>query len=243
MGVPTLGCHCAVCESSDPHDKRTRPSVLLSYGGHNVVIDTTPDFRYQALRAHIDRLDAVVYTHGHADHVMGLDDIRPYNLKQRGVIPIYASAETLALLRRQFGYIFDDAPAESIVPMVELHEIDGPFDLFGARIVPVPAMHGSHPVLGFRVGSVAYLTDFSRVPESSKALLQNLDHFILDALRYVPHPTHSTVERSLALVRELKAKHAWFTHICHDLSHAEANARLPEDVRLAYDGLQFEVPL
>lgn len=243
MGVPTLGCHCAVCESSDPHDKRTRPSVLLSYGGHNVVIDTTPDFRYQALRAHIDRLDAVVYTHGHADHVMGLDDIRPYNLKQRGVIPIYASAETLALLRRQFGYIFDDAPAESTVPMVELHEIDGPFDLFGARIVPVPAMHGSHPVLGFRVGSVAYLTDFSRVPESSKALLQNLDHFILDALRYVPHPTHSTVERSLALVRELKAKHAWFTHICHDLSHAEANARLPEDVRLAYDGLQFEVPL
>lgn len=243
MGVPTLGCHCAVCESSDPHDKRTRPSVLLSYGGHNVVIDTTPDFRYQALRAHIDRLDAVVYTHGHADHVMGLDDIRPYNLKQRSVVPIYASAETLALLRRQFGYIFDDAPAESTVPMVELHEIDGPFDLFGARIVPVPAMHGSHPVLGFRVGSVAYLTDFSRVPESSKALLQNLDHFILDALRYVPHPTHSTVERSLALVRELKAKHAWFTHICHDLSHAEANARLPEDVRLAYDGLQFEVPL
>jgi phosphoribosyl 1,2-cyclic phosphate phosphodiesterase len=243
MGVPTLGCHCAVCESADPHDKRTRPSVLLSYGGHNVVIDTTPDFRYQAMRAHIDRLDAVIYTHAHADHILGLDDIRPYNLKQKGLVPIYASAETLAPLRRQFAYIFDEATAESTVPLVGLRTINGPFDLFGATITPVPAMHGSHPVLGFRIASMAYLTDFSSVPESSKALLHGLDHFILDALRYVPHPTHSTVEQSLALVRELKPKHAWFTHICHDLGHADANGRLPENVRLAYDGLQFEVPL
>jgi len=243
MGVPTLACHCAVCESADPHDKRTRPSVLLTYGGRNVVIDTTPDFRYQAMRAHIDRLDAVIYTHAHADHILGLDDIRPYNLKQKGIVPLYASAETLALLRRQFAYIFDEAPAESTVPLVELHQIEGPFELFGAKIIPVPAMHGSSPVLGFRLGDVGYLTDFSRVPESSKPLLQNLDHFILDALRYVPHPTHSTVEQSLALVRELKPRHAWFTHICHDLGHAETNARLPENVRLAYDGLEFEVPL
>ncbi|HEX4002787.1 MAG TPA: MBL fold metallo-hydrolase [Candidatus Acidoferrales bacterium] len=243
MGVPTLTCHCAVCESSDPHDKRTRPSVLLAYAGRNVVIDTTPDFRYQAMRAHIDHLDAVIYTHAHADHILGLDDIRPFNLKQKGIVPLYASAETLALLRRQFAYIFDEAPAESTVPLVGLHQIDGPFDLFGTKIVPVPAMHGSQPVLGFRIGSVAYLTDFSSVPESSKALLRGLDHFILDALRYVPHPTHSTVEQSLALVRELKPRHAWFTHICHDLGHVEANARLPENVRLAYDGLQFEVPL
>jgi phosphoribosyl 1,2-cyclic phosphate phosphodiesterase len=243
MGVPTLGCHCAVCESPDPHDRRTRPSVLLAYGGRNVVVDTTPDFRYQAMRARIDHLDAVLFTHGHADHVMGLDDIRPYNLKQRGVVPIYASADTLALLRRQFSYIFDDAPAESTVPLVGLHTIDGPFDLFGARIIPIPAMHGSQPVLGFRCGAAAYLTDFSRVPESSKALLDGLDHFVLDALRYVPHPTHSTVQQSLALVRELKPKRAWFTHICHDLGDAETNARLPENVRLAYDGLQLEVAL
>jgi phosphoribosyl 1,2-cyclic phosphate phosphodiesterase len=243
MGVPTLGCHCAVCESPDPHDRRTRPSVLLAYGGRNVVVDTTPDFRYQAMRARIDHLDAVLFTHGHADHVMGLDDIRPYNMKQRGAVPIYASADTLAILRRQFAYIFDEAPAESTVPLVALHTIDGPFDLFGARIIPIPAIHGSQPVLGFRCGGAAYLTDFSRVPESSKALLGGLDHFVLDALRYVPHPTHSTVDQSLALVRELKPKHAWFTHICHDLGHAETNARLPENVRLAYDGLQFEVPL
>jgi phosphoribosyl 1,2-cyclic phosphate phosphodiesterase len=241
MGVPTLGCHCAVCESTDPHDNRTRPSVLLSYGGHNVVIDTTPDFRYQAMRAHIDRLDAVIYTHAHADHILGLDDIRPFNLKQRGVVPIYASAETLATLRRQFSYIFEEAAPGSTLPGVELHEIDGPFDLFGLKITPIPAMHGSQPVLGFRFGKAAYLTDFSRVPETSKALLAGLDDFILDALRYVPHPTHSNVEQSLALVKEVKPKRAWFTHICHDLGHADANSRLPENVRLAYDGLALEV--
>jgi len=243
MGVPTLGCHCAVCESKDPHDQRTRPSVLLAYGGRNVVIDTTPDFRYQAMRAHIDRLDAVIYTHGHADHVMGLDDIRPFNLKQRGAVPIYAAEETLALLRRQFSYIFDEAQPGSTVPLIELHAINGPFDLFGAHIVPIPAMHGIQPVLGFRFGQAAYLTDFSRVPESSKELLRGLNDFILDALRYVPHPTHSNVEQSLALVEELKPKRAWFPHICHDLGHVDANARLPENVRLAYDGLQFEVEL
>ncbi len=243
MGVPTLGCHCAVCESPDPRDRRTRPSILLAYAGRNVVIDTTPDFRYQAMRARIDHLDAVLYTHGHADHILGLDDIRPYNLKRRGAVPLYAAQDTFATLRRQFSYIFDDAPPESTVPLVDLHIIDGPFDLFGATIVPVPAMHGAGPVLGFRFGRAAYLTDFSRVPETSKPLLAGLDDLILDALRYVPHPTHSNVEQSLALVRELKPQRAWFTHICHDLGHTETNARLPENVRLSYDGLQFEVRL
>jgi phosphoribosyl 1,2-cyclic phosphate phosphodiesterase len=243
MGVPTLGCHCAVCESKDPRDKRTRPSVLLAYDGRNVVVDTTPDFRFQAMRAGMDRLDAVIYTHGHADHVMGLDDIRPFNMKQRAAVPIYAAADTLALLRRQFGYIFAGAQPGSTLPLIELHTIDGPFSLFRAQIVPIPAMHGTQPVLGFRVGKMAYLTDFSDVPESSKALLGGLDNFILDALRYVPHPTHSNVEQSLALVKELKPKRAWFTHICHDLGHVEANALLPEHVRLAHDGLQIEVEL
>lgn len=220
-----------------------RPSVLLEYNGRVVVIDTTPDFRSQALRIKLERLDAVLYTHGHADHILGLDDVRPYNGKQHSTIPIYGSPETLSTLRRQFSYIFDPSPTVSSLPQIQLHEVDGPFDLFGARVIPVPAFHGPHPVLGYRIGTVAYLTDFSFVPDESKKLLHGLDHFILDALRYEPHPMHSNVAQSLALVGELKPKHAWFTHICHDLGHEETNAKFPEHVRLSYDGLKFEVQL
>lgn len=243
MGVPTLACHCAVCKSTDPKDNRMRPSVLLEYSGRAVVIDTTPDFRSQALRIKLERLDAVLYTHGHADHILGLDDVRPYNGKQHSTVPIYGSPETLSTLRRQFSYIFDPSPTVSSLPQIQLCELDGPFDLFGARIVPIPAFHGPHPVLGYRIGTVAYLTDFSFVPDESKKLLHGLDHFILDALRYEPHPMHSNVAQSLALVGELEPKHAWFTHICHDLGHKETNAKLPESVRLSYDGLKFEVQL
>jgi phosphoribosyl 1,2-cyclic phosphate phosphodiesterase len=241
MGVPTLACHCAVCESADPHDKRTRPSVLLAFNSHNVVIDTTPDFRSQAMREKLEKLDAVLFTHGHADHILGLDDIRPYNLKQGGAIPIYASSETQAIVRRQFAYIFDDAPTVSSLPGVEMRTIDGPFEICGLKILPIAANHGPTSVLGFRFGNAAYLTDFSSVPEGSKELLRGLDDFILDALRYTPHPMHSNVQQSLALVAELKPKRAWFTHICHDLGHQAANAKLPPGVRLSYDGLKFEV--
>lgn len=243
MGVPTLACRCDVCRSTDPRDSRTRPSALLSYNGRNVVIDTTPDFRQQALREKIDRLDAILYTHAHADHIMGLDDIRPFNAKQKAAIPIYAADETLGILRRTFAYIFEPQSGESSRPLVELHSLASEVELFGAKIRSVPAQHGPLTVHGFRIGSVAYLTDFSTIPESSKALLHNLDHLVLDALRYVPHPMHSTVDQSLALVDELAPRHAWFTHICHDLGHEATNAKLPPNVRLAFDGLQFEVPL
>ena len=249
MGVPTLGCSCRVCSSEDPRDRRTRSSVLLEADGRNVVIDTTPDFRTQALRERLGRLDAVVYTHGHADHILGLDDIRPFNIKQKSTIPLYASPETLAILRRTFSYIFDDsATPHSTLPGVRVNTIDGPFDPFalpGRRIevVPVPVRHGPIEVLGFRIGRFAYLTDFSSIPDESKALLGDMDDLILDALRHTPHPMHSTVEQSLALVEELRPRRAWFTHIAHELAHEETNKRLPENVNLAYDGLSFEVPL
>ncbi|HVB99916.1 MAG TPA: MBL fold metallo-hydrolase [Candidatus Dormibacteraeota bacterium] len=248
MGVPTLGCGCPVCHSENPKDRRTRCSLLLSAGGRSVVIDTSPDFRTQALRENLTRLDAIVYTHAHADHILGLDDIRPFNIRQKADIPIYASSETHAILRRTFAYIFENPNEYSTLPRIRPHVIDGPFDPFGhpeakIELTPVPARHGPTDVLGFRFGRAAYLTDFSVVPEESKPLLQDLDDLILDALRYNPHPMHSNVEQSLALVRELRPRRAWFTHIAHDLSHEETNRRLPPHVELAYDGLSFGVRL
>jgi phosphoribosyl 1,2-cyclic phosphate phosphodiesterase len=245
MGVPTLACHCRVCSSKDPRDNRTRPSLLLVHDGQTAVIDTTPDFRFQALRIGLDRLDAILFTHGHADHILGFDDIRPYNLRQKSALPIYASPETIGILKRTFAYVFDEAPAISTIPQVTVHAINGPFDVIGTRIVPIPALHGDMGVLGFRFGRAAYLTDFSVLPDSSRPLLAGLDDLVLDALRDTPHPMHQTVEQALALIRELKPRRAWFTHIAHELPHSETNARLIAagfpHVALAYDGLHFEV--
>jgi riboflavin kinase/FMN adenylyltransferase len=245
MGVPTIGCHCAVCTSNDPRDNRMRTSVLLSRNGQNVLIDTTPDFRTQALRAGINQIEAVLLTHGHADHVMGFDDLRPLGLGRSQPMPVYGNKQAFEILRRAFSYAFDGKPKLSTVPSVILKEIDGPFELLGVKITPIPLEHGEMTVLGFRFGRGAYLTDFNAIPESSLALLQDLDDVILDALRDMPHPMHQTVEQALALVEKIKPKRAWFTHIAHDLGHAATNERLRNqghaNIQLAYDGLKLEI--
>jgi len=242
VGVPTIGCHCAVCTSDDPRDKRLRPSILVSYGGHNVLIDTTPDFRTQALRARIDHLDAVLFTHAHADHIMGLDDVRPFNFRQKRQIPIFAAADTMAAIRRCFQYVFDGVKNNTNIPQLEPRLLDGaPLDLFGLEFLPIPVLHGVQTIYGFRFGGAAYLTDHSDIPESSMDQLGGLDVLFLDALRYKPHPTHSTVDRSIKTVEQLLPRRAFFTHICHDLAHERAESLLPSNVRLAYDGLEIEV--
>lgn len=241
VGVPTPGCHCAVCQSADPRDNRLRPSVLLEYGGRYVVIDTTPDFRTQVLRAKLDRLDAVLYTHSHADHLMGLDDVRPFNFRQGAHIPIFADAGTLSDIQRVFPYIFRCEERQSSVPQLEVHTLNGPFELFGQEFVPIRLLHGRSSIFGFRFGSAAYLTDHSDIPPESMEQLRGLDVLFLDALRHKPHPTHSTVERSIQTVTQLAPRRAFFTHISHDLPHSETENALPAHIRLAYDGLEITV--
>jgi phosphoribosyl 1,2-cyclic phosphate phosphodiesterase len=240
MGVPTIGCTCAVCHSSDPHDRRTRPSIMVEYAGRCVLIDTTPDFREQAIRENITHIDAIIYTHAHADHVLGLDDVRPLSFRSPEKIPLYAYASTAEAIERIFRYIFDADYKFGGIARVQMHRINGALDLFGVRFDPVKVIHGEAEIHGFRFGPAAYLTDFSEIPPESMEKLRGLDILFLDALRHRPHPTHSSVPNSLRLVEELKPKRAFFTHIAHDLPHEETNKSFPAHVRLAYDGLKLE---
>ena len=242
VGVPMIGCHCKVCMSDDPRDKRLRPSILLRLGDKRILIDTSPDFRYQALHFGIDHLDAILYTHAHADHILGLDDVRPFNFLQRREIPIYASANAWETIERTFRYVFDTTPSESSRPRLLPHIFDDlPICVSGVEILPIRIAHGKGTAYGFRFGDCAYLTDHSEIPPESLHKLSGLDVLFLDALRHNPHPTHSTVEESLRTVAALKPQRAFFTHISHDLLHAAVEARLPENVHMAYDGLQIPI--
>ena len=246
MGVPTIGCDCAVCRSPDPRDRRTRPSVMVSYrdpqdNARHALIDTTPDFREQALREKITQLDAVLYTHTHADHILGIDDLRPLTYKHRpSKMPLYATPQACEFLRNMFRYIFQPTYKFGGLPQVDLHPIDGPVELFGARFESLTVIHVETPILGFRFGSAAYLTDHSEVPPETLEKLRDLDILFLDALRYTPHPTHSTVAQSLKIAEDVKPKRTFFTHICHDLPHEATDSALPPGVRLAYDGMKLE---
>jgi phosphoribosyl 1,2-cyclic phosphate phosphodiesterase len=240
-----IGCECDTCRSTDPRDRRSRASILVQPdGGPSVLVDTTPDLRLQALAHGVKRVDAIVYTHSHADHVMGLDEVRRFNVLQKSAIPCYGDARTLEDLRRIYSYIFHpDTPRGGGIPQVVLARVVGEFCLGPATFVPVPVMHGSRQILGYRIGSFAYLTDCSAIPDASWPLLRGVRTVILDALRERPHPTHLSLGQALEVVERLGPDRALFTHMCHDLPHAETCARLPAGVELAYDGLSFEIDL
>ncbi len=242
MGVPTLGCTCAVCTSADPKNRRTRPSIAVQYNDHTVLIDTGPDFHAQALREHISRVDAVLYTHPHADHVLGLDDLRPLSFRTPAGIPLFADPTTTAALRRVFDYTFDPAHRYPTSARVSLHPIPPPgqsVPLFGAEFLHIPVIHGRQNIVGYRFGSAAYLTDLSDLHPEAYPLLENLDILIIDALRREPHPSHSHLAKSIAFVERINPRRAYFTHISHDLDQSEIEAILPPNIHLAYDGLKL----
>ncbi len=242
-GVPMIGCPCATCRSTDPRDRRTRPSIHVAVdGGPAILVDTSTDLRQQALDHAITRVDAVLFTHSHADHVMGFDDLRRFNGLQGSAIPAYADEFTASEITRIFNYVFSPPDEKGGgIPQVTLTTIDGPFDVDGVRVLPVPLLHGRRPILGFRFGGFAYLTDCSTIPDQSWPLLEDLDVLVLDALRHRPHPTHFSVSQALEVIQRLRPRQAWLTHICHDLPHAETNRALPPGVALAYDGLLLDV--
>ncbi len=240
VGVPRIACHCPVCTSTAPENKRLRCSLWLQHGNHSILIDTTPDLRTQALTHRIDWVDAVLFTHGHADHLHGLDDVRCYCFERDTPLPCYGNEFTLERIERVFDYAFNSA-YKSALPQLCLHLIDGRFDLFGLAIQPITVYHGRLPVLAFRLGPFAYVTDCSAIPDESMDQLHDLDVLVLDALRYKEHPTHFNIDQALAAVEILKPRQTYFTHMAHDLDHFKTNAELPEAVELAHDGLTLEI--
>lgn len=242
-GVPMIGCECAVCTSNDPHDRRTRPSIHVRMDDCHILVDTSPELRLQCLANKINRVDAVLFTHHHADHVAGLDDLRRFNWMTRRPMPCYGTARTLEALRRMFLYAFEpatDSPHSR--PQLTLHEIEHrSFELGGHEIIPIPLMHGPMPVLGFRFERFAYCTDCSMIPEESMPLLRGLDVLILDALRHDSHPTHMSLTQAVETAHHLGASRTYFTHMAHQLKHEETNTSLPKEMQLAHDGLRIRI--
>lgn len=244
MGVPMIGCTCAVCQSTDPRDNRSRPSILVRLAsGATILVDTSSDLRAQALRFGLTRVDAVLYTHSHADHILGLDELRRFNTLQKGPIPLYGDERTMTDLRRIFSYAFQAVrePGHEYVPQLVPFVLDGPLCVAGTEVRPVPVTHGARTILGFRFGRFAYLTDCCAIPEASWALLDGLDVVVVDALRERPHTSHFCLDQAVEAARRIGARRTFFTHMAHDLGHAATCARLPEGMALAHDGLRLEI--
>ncbi|MEA2582340.1 MAG: phosphoribosyl 1,2-cyclic phosphate phosphodiesterase [Thermomicrobiales bacterium] len=237
-GIPVIGCHCPVCTSADPRDRRSRTSAVVRDGERTILIDTATELRLQAIGVGLERVDAVLFTHAHADHTSGFDDLRRFNELAGRHLPVYAGAETAASLRERFAYAFvDQFPFYGGKPDLTLEVFDGPFEVFGREIVPISVRHGRTLVHGFRFGDLAYVTDAKEIPPSSMALLHGLDILVLNALRVTPHPTHLSLAEAVAVVEELRPRAAYLVHLSHELSHAEAEAQLPPGIAVAYDGL------
>lgn len=242
MGVPVIGCPCEVCTSPDPRDNRLRCSVLIEHNNRKIVIDTGPDFRQQMLRAGVKHLDAVVFTHEHKDHMAGLDEVRAFNFFNNGKeVPVYATEQVQRAIRREYAYIFE-TPAYPGIPKIDIRTIDTqPFNAQGIELIPVKVHHHLLPVLGFRIGGFVYITDANRIDEEERNKIRNADVLVLNALRREPHISHFTLQEAIDLVKELQPKQAYFTHISHQMGkHEDVNAELPENIRLAYDGLVIE---
>lgn len=241
-GVPVIGCRCAVCTSDDPRNRRLRTGLRIEAGDASILVDASADLRQQALTFGVERVDAVLFTHHHADHIYGLDDLRVFNFRQGEPIPCYGPAETLAAIRRAFGYVFDgQAPEGGGKPQLMLVPVREPFELLGCEVVPVPVEHGAMEVFGYRVGGLAYVTDCNRIPEPSRRLLEGVELLILGALRYRPHPTHLSIGEAIATAREIGARRTVFTHLGHDVDHAGPRVPLPDGIELGYDGLVLEL--
>ena len=238
-GVPAIGCECETCVSADPRDKRLRVSVLIEHGGQTVLVDTSSDFRQQALRQGIRWLDAVLITHCHADHIFGLDDIRPLNFRH-GALGVYANERAWKDIRRIFQYVFEPSYTGGGLPQVVPHTVTpgAPF-CFGPelRVTPLEVIHGRLPVAAYRFNDFAYATDLSEIPPATVEALRGLDVLVLDCLRFKPHPTHLWLERALSYISELAPRRAYLTHLAHDVLHARDTSKLPDGVEFAYDGL------
>lgn len=239
-GVPMVGCDCPVCSSDDPRDTRTRASLLVCYNDHTVLIDTSTDLREQALRMHIRRIDAVLFSHAHADHVNGIDDLRGFHFLHKDIIPCFASRDTLETLQSGFSYIFNEHHGSGYSPLLAAHEISAPLELFGQTVIPIPLLHGRTLSLGYRIGNFAYLTDCSAIPEPSLELLQGLELLIIDGLRWTEHPFHFNISGAIAAARRLKAPRTILTHLTHQIAYSEEN-KLPPGFELAYDGMEFDL--
>ena len=241
-GTPVVGCSCATCVSTDVRNKRTRCSSLITLdSGENILIDTGPDLRNQSLRENINRIDAVLYTHTHADHLHGIDDLRAFCQIQRKQIPLYAKQDAVTHISQKFGYVLREPSDFWDLPVLRIKSIDEPFVLFGVKITPIPLMHGRSHIFGYRIGNCAYMTDVSEIPESSFKLLKDLDVILLDCLREQSHPTHINIEQSLAYISRIQAKQSYMIHMTHELEYATLTNKLPKNVFVGFDGLKLQI--